>query len=111
MNAAAKFLNQRTLSRNWVLATFLTRTQLILSLFLFMNFMAAFGIIYIANISRGLHASLHQGRNENSRLYAQQGQLLLERSTLGMQARIQRVAEHTLGMVVPGRQLVVMIHE
>jgi cell division protein FtsL len=111
MNAAAKFLSQRTMSRNWVLVSFFTRTQLVLSIFLFMVFMSAFSIIYIANITRGLHASLHQGRYEHSRLFAQQGQLLLERSTLGMQARIQHVAERTLGMVVPNHQSVVMIHE
>lgn len=111
MNAAAKFLNQRTLSRHWVLAVFFTRTQVMLSLVLSLVFMSAFSIIYIANNTRDLHASLHQGRYEHSRLFAEQGQLLLERSTLGMQARIQRVAEKTLNMVVPNHQTVAMIHE
>ncbi|HVY53962.1 MAG TPA: cell division protein FtsL [Gammaproteobacteria bacterium] len=111
MNAAAKFLSQRTTSRSWVLASFFTRTQLILSMFLFTVFMSAFSIIYIANISRNLHANLHQGKYEHSRLYAQQEQLLLEQSTLGMQARIQHIAERTLNMVVPSHQSVVMIHE
>jgi cell division protein FtsL len=111
MNAAAKFLNQGTLSRHWALAVFFTRTQVVLSVFLFMIFMSAFSIIYTTNSARDLHANLHQSRYEYSRLYGQQGQLLLERSTLGMQARIQQVAEKTLNMIIPGHQVVVMIHE
>lgn len=111
MNAAAKLLNQGTLSRHWALSVFLTRTQGLLSVFLFMIFMSAFSIIYTTNLARDLHASLYQGRYEYSRLYAQQGQLLLERSTLGMQARIQRVAEKTLGMMLPDHQSVVVIHQ
>jgi cell division protein FtsL len=111
MNAAAKFLNQRTLSRHWVLASFFTRAQLVLSIFLCMIFMSAFSIIYTTNAARDLHASLYQGRYEHNRLYAQQGQLLLEKSALAMQARVQQVAEHTLNMIIPGHQSVVMIHE
>ncbi len=111
MNAAAKLLNQSTLSRHWALSVFLTRTQWLLSGFLFLIFMSAFSIIYTTNSARDMHASLYQGRYEYSRLYAEQGQLLLERGTLGMQARIQRVAERSLGMVVPNHQSVVMIHE
>jgi cell division protein FtsL len=111
MNAAAKLLNQGTLSRHWALAVFFTRAQLILSVFLFMIFMSAFSIIYTTNTARDLHASLYQTRYEYSRLYGQQGQLLLERSTMGMQARVERVAERTLNMIMPSRQSVVMIHE
>lgn len=111
MNAAAKLLNQGSLSRHWALALFFTRTQWILSFFLCLIFMSAFSIIYITNSARDLNANLYQSRSEFSRLYGQQGQLLLERSTLGMQARVQRVAERTLSMIIPGHQAVVMIHE
>ena len=111
MNAAAKFLPQGTLSRHWVLASFFTRSQLILSFFLLMIFMSAFSVIYIANTTRDLQASLQQGQNEYNRLYSQQGQLLLEKSTLAMQARVQQVAERTLHMIIPGHPLVVMVHE
>ena len=107
MNAAAKLLNQGSLSRQGVLALFFTRTQRILSLFLLMIFMSAFSIIYITNAARDLNASLYQSRSEYSRLYGQQGQLLLERGTLGMQARVQRRAETTLNMIIPGHQAVV----
>ena len=111
MNAAAKFLNRGSVSRQGALTVFFTRTQRILSLFLFMIFMSAFSIIYITNTARDLHANLYQSRSEFSRLYGQQGQLLLERSTLAMQARVQRAAETTLHMIVPGHQAVVLIRE
>lgn len=111
MNAAAKFIHQETLSRHWVLASFFTRSQLILSLCLFMIFMSAFAIIYITNTTRDLHAGLYQGRSEYSRLYGQQGQLLLEKSTLAMQARVQHLAERGLNMIIPGHESVVMVKE
>ncbi|HSW70873.1 MAG TPA: cell division protein FtsL [Gammaproteobacteria bacterium] len=111
MNAAAKLLNQGVLSRQGALTFFFTRTHLVLSVFLCMIFMSAFSIIYTINAARDLHASLYQSRDEYSRLYAQQGQLLLERSTLGMQARVERVAEKTFNMIVPEHPTMVMIHE
>jgi cell division protein FtsL len=111
MNAAAKFLYHKTLSRHWVLASFFTRSHILLSVILFMIFMSAFSIIYITNATRDLHASLYTGSSEHNSLYAQEGQLILEKSTLGMQARVQRVAEQTLSMIIPGHQSVVMVHE
>ena len=111
MNAAAKLLNQGLFSRQGVLTLFFTRMQFVLSVFLGMIFMSAFSIIYTTNTARDLHASLYQSRYEYSRLYAQQEQLFLERSTLGMQARIERVAESAFNMVVPDHPSVVVIHE
>jgi cell division protein FtsL len=111
MNAAAKLLNQGSVTRYWALAVFLTRTQLLTSVFLGMIFLSAFSIIYTTNMARELHANLYQSRSDYSRLYGQQGQLLLERSTLGMQARVERVAERTLNMIMPSHQSVVMVHE
>lgn len=111
MNAAAKLLNQRTLSRHWLLISFFTRSQLVLSGFLLMVFLSAFSIIYITNVTRDLHANLYQSRNDYGHLYAEQEQLLLEKSTLAMQARVQQVAEKALNMVMPDHQRVVLVHE
>lgn len=111
MNAAAKLLHQNRLSRQGTLVLLFTRTQRLLSLFLFLVFMSSLSVIYMTNLTRELNASLYQGRAEYSRLYGQQGQLLLERGTLGMQARVQRTAEKTFNMIMPGRPVVVMIHE
>lgn len=111
MNAAARLFNQNALSRNWVLAVFLTRTQFLFSVVLMLVFLSAFSIVYITNAARDLHAGLYQSRVENDQLYGQEEQLLLERSTLSMQARVQQVAERTLNMVIPEHQSVVMINE
>ncbi len=44
-------------------------------------------------------------------LHVQRGQLLLERSTWMMQARIQPIAENKLGMIIPDHKSVVIVHE
>lgn len=111
MNAAAKLLNQRLFARHWITVSFFGRSQLTLSVFLFMTFMSAFSIIYMANLTRALHANLYQGKDEYAHLYAQQEQLILEKSTLAMQARVQKIAEKSLNMVVPDNQSVIMVQE
>jgi len=111
MNAAGRLLNRDVLSPNWVLAVFLTRTQLSFAVFLFLVFMSAFSVVYMTNLARDLQANLHQSQAENAQLFSQQGQLLLERSTLSMQARVQQVAEQKLNMLIPDHQSVVKIHE
>jgi len=111
MNAAAKLMNQGVMSRQGALAVFFTKMPLALSVFLLMIFMSAFSIIYTTNMARDLHANLHQSRYEYSRLYSQQGQLLLEKSTLGMQARVQHIAEKTLNMMVPDHRAIIVVHE
>jgi cell division protein FtsL len=111
MNAAAKFLNEGVISRNWVLAVFFTRTQMTLTVSLLMIFMSAFSVIYTTNSARDLQASLYQMRHDFSRLYGQQEQLLLERSTLSMQAHVQHVAEKNLNMMIPDHISVAMIRE
>jgi cell division protein FtsL len=44
-------------------------------------------------------------------MYIQRGQLLLERSTWIMQARIQKMAENKLDMVIPDHQSTVVVRE
>jgi cell division protein FtsL len=44
-------------------------------------------------------------------LIVERGQLLLERGTWMMQARIQKFAESKLGMVIPDHKSVVIVHE
>lgn len=111
MNAAAKLLTQSSLSRQGMLALFFTRTQRLLSFFLFLVFMSSLSVIYMTNLTRDLNAGLYQSRSEYSRLYGQQGQLLLERSTLGMQARVERTAEKTFNMIMPAHPVVVLVRE
>ena len=111
MNAAARLVHQNVLTRQLVLAYFLTQRQLsVVSLALSVLF-SALGIIYVTHETRIMHANFQHNVVEQDRLHVERGQLLLERSTWMMQARIQEIAESKLGMVIPEQKSVVIIHE
>lgn len=101
MNAAARLFNQGVLSRGWVVSLFLTRFQMTLFIVIISILFSALGLIYVTNTTRSVNANIQQLTTERDRLHVQYGQLLLEKSTLLMQARIQTVAENRLGMVMP----------
>jgi cell division protein FtsL len=111
MNAAARLVNQSVLSRTGVLSVVLSRTHFMLVALLLSVLTSALSIVYVTNASRSLNASVQQVLAERSTLHVQWGQLLLEKSTRVIPARVQHVAEDDLGMVVPDRQSVVMIKE
>lgn len=111
MNAAARLLNQGVLSRGWVISLFLNRAQLPLFIAALAVLVSALSVVYITNTTRSLHASLQQTLTERDRLHVQLGQLLLEKSTWIMQARVQNVAEKHFGMVVPDSKSVVVVKE
>lgn len=109
MNAAARLLNQGALSRGWVVSLFLTRFQMTLFILIMAILFSALGLVYVTNSARSINANMQQLLMERDHLHVQYGQLLLEKSTLLMQARIQTVAEDRLGMVMPEGESLVMI--
>jgi cell division protein FtsL len=111
MNAAARLLNQGVLSRGWVISIFLHRSQMPLVVVAFGVLMSALSVIYITNNVRSLNANIEQTLIERQQLHVQRGQLLLEKSTWIMQARIQHVAEGKLGMMIPDHKSVVVVNE
>ncbi len=111
MNAAARFLNEGVLSRGWVISIFLNRSQVPLVAMVFAVLISALGVIYVTNTARCLNANIQQAQNERQALHVQWGQLLLEKSTWIMQARIQNIAEGELGMSIPTNKSVVVIQE
>jgi len=111
MNAAARFVHQGVLTRHLVLTHLLTRKQIAVLLLALAVLVSALSIIYVTHVNRVLHASYQHDLLEQNRLHLERGQLLLERGTWMMQARIQQMAEKNLGMVVPGNQSVVIVHE
>ncbi|EKD55296.1 MAG: hypothetical protein ACD_60C00015G0004 [uncultured bacterium] len=112
MNAAARLLNQGTLlSRSWVVSIFLTREQLPFLTMIAAVLISGLSVIYMTNTTRSLNASIQQTVTERNRLHVESGQLLLERSTWTMQARIQNEAEGQLGMVIPDNKSVVVVNE
>lgn len=111
MNAAARFLNQGVLSRGWVMSVFLSRSQVMGFGLVVSVLISALSVVYVANTTRSLNAGIQQTFADRDKLHVQWGQLLLEKSTWIMQARVQNIAEGRLGMVVPNSQSVVVINE
>jgi len=109
MNAAARLLNQGVLSRGWVISVFFKRTQLPLLMMVISVLLTALSVIYMTNVTRSMNANIQQTLAERERLHVQWGQLLLEKSTWIMQARIQNLAEGKLGMLIPDSKSVVVV--
>jgi cell division protein FtsL len=111
MNAAGRLVHQSALTRQLAIAYFLTRRQAIVVGLTFAILLSALSIIYITHLTRILHANYQHNLVERTRLHMERGQLLLERSTWMVQARIQQIAETKLGMIIPDHKSVVIIHE
>ncbi|MDR3492042.1 MAG: cell division protein FtsL [Gammaproteobacteria bacterium] len=110
MNAAARLLNQSTLSRGWAISLFFTRAQFTTIVMILALLTSALSVIYITNVSRGLNSSLEQAQAEQNHLHVQWAQLLLEKSTWMMPARVQQIAESKYKMVLPDAKSVIVIH-
>lgn len=111
MNAASKLVYQHIASpRVWSLL--LIKREYWLSLCLIIGILcSALGVIYVTHLNRVLHAQYQRTITEQDRLQVQRSQLLLERSTWMIQARIEQIAANKLGMIVPHYKSVVMVHE
>jgi cell division protein FtsL len=111
MNAAARLLNQGELSRGWVMTVFLSRFHFTSSLLVMLTLLSALSLIYVTNSARTLNAHVQQSIDEKDRLQLQWNQLLLEKSSMLMQSRIENIAEERLSMVFPDSKVVVMVNE
>ena len=111
MNAAARLVHQHGLSRHLVITHFLNRRQWSVIFLAMTVIFSALSIIYVTHTTRELHAGFARNLNLQARLHVERGQLLLERSTWMMQARIQEVAEKKLGMIFPDHKSVIVVRE
>lgn len=111
MNAAARLVHQGGLSRHLLLTRLLSRRQAVILALAISVIMSAFGVVYVTQASRLLHAAYQRNLAEQNHLHALRSQLLLERGALMMQARVQHIAENKMGMIVPDHQSVVVVHE
>lgn len=108
MNAAARFLNQGALSRGWVMSVFFSRFQLTTCVFLVGILCSALSLVYVTNTVRTLNAKIQQAVEEQDKIHLQWSQLLLEKSTLLTQSRVENVAQDRLAMVYPTGQSLVL---
>ena len=111
MNTAARLVSHGALSRSWVISVLLKKSQLPLLAMVISVLLSALSVIYMTNTTRSLTATIQQTLAEREQLHVQWGQLLLEKSTWIMQARIQNLAEGKLGMLIPDSKSVVVVNE
>jgi cell division protein FtsL len=109
MNAAARMFNQGALSRGWAVSFLLERAQFSSMVLVLAILTSALSMVYVTNMTRTMNAALQQTVVERDHMHVQWGQLLLEKSTWMMQARVQQVAEEKLGMVFPDNKSVVIV--
>lgn len=111
MNAAARLLNQGELSRGWVVAVLLSRFHFTIAMLVMLTLASALGLIYVTNNVRTLNAQVQQSLDEKDKLKLQWNQLLLEKSSILMQTRVENVAEGRLGMIFPEGKVVIKVNE
>jgi cell division protein FtsL len=111
MNAAGRLVHRGLLSRHLVLTHLLSRQQIAILSLVFAVMLSALCTIYVTQGTRILNANYQHNLVEQEHLHVERSQLLLERSTWMMPARIQQIAENKLGMVIPDHKSVVIIHE
>lgn len=111
MNAAARLVHRGIVTRRLTLTHVLSRQKIAVYGLSFALLMSTLSTIYVTYVARVFHANFQRNLTEQNHLHVQEGQLLLERSTWMMQARIQQIAEKKLGMIIPNNKAVVMIHE
>jgi len=107
MNAAARLVDRQVFGR--VIAVSAVQTLWPIMTLLLMVLLSALLLIYSAHMRREMHATYQRETRLYDKLHIEQGQLLLERSTLMMQSRVQQVAESELDMVLPDHKNTVII--
>lgn len=110
MNAAARVLAQGNLFRGeYRRMTLTSEIVLVLALSLAV-LLSAMAIVYVKNHERSLFSDLQTAQQNAAQLQVEWGQLLLEQSTLVTPARVQKIAQERLGMVIPSQKDIVIIH-
>ncbi|MBI4357376.1 MAG: cell division protein FtsL [Gammaproteobacteria bacterium] len=68
-------------------------------------------LVYSKHLNRQYFAALQAENKVEERLQEEWGQLLLERSTLTAQTRVERLAREKLGMGFPDKQKIIEVPE
>ncbi len=111
MNAAARVFNNGVLSRGWAVSIYLARAQVSVIILALTFLTTALSVVYTTNLARSYNTSIQQTLVERDHLHLQWSQLLLERSTWMMQARVQQVAQEKLNMEFPSEKATVIINK
>lgn len=111
MNAAARLIHQGTLSRSLVFSYLITGRQIAVLCLASLIMISTLSIIYATHSAKLLRTSYQHQLAEQEQLRVQANQLLLERSTLIRQSRVEHIALNKLEMEIPDPKSVVIIRE
>lgn len=101
MNAAARLVHKNVLAPQLTRTMVFSLRKIVYAAISLTLLLSAIGIIYSTHHTRLLHANYERNAYLVNQLNIEYGQLLLEKSTLNMPARIQKEAEKNLDMMMP----------
>lgn len=101
MNAAAKMIHQSNIFSGQVADIRLSKPFCLQVVLLLSVLFSALAVIYSTNVYREAFVQLQQTKDSSHELKLHWGQLLLEQASLETPARVQRLAEEKLNMVLP----------
>lgn len=111
MNTAAKAIVASNVEHDSVLGGLVSRRHFTILLLAVSVFVSGFAVIYAKDWQRRLYIQTQNVTAQSNQLQTEWGKLLLEQSTLSMQARVETIATNKLNMVVPTAKQIVMVQE
>ena len=109
MNTATRVFDGRVYRRPQADAWEFSRHGLVLAILSLMLVVSAFGVIYLKDLNRRLFMKYQNTLQIQQQAQMNYGKLLLEQSAWSTQARVQRIAQNKLSMVMPKAKQVVMV--
>lgn len=92
-----------------IFAALAQRDLLITALFVGVLLLCGVGAVYASHLNRQLFNALNHLQDQRDGYQREWSQLLLEQSAIGAHSRVEYIASGKLGMMVPGREDMVIV--
>lgn len=109
MNAASRALAQTFYGQQSAFGALLCPRMLSIIGLGLAVFFSGLGLVYNKDMNRRLHTDLQMQQYQQDHLQTEWSQLLLEKSTWAMQARVEQVANQQLDMSLPSGKNTILI--
>jgi cell division protein FtsL len=110
MNSAAKIITNRQVGvRSYWFSLALSPYQWAINGLIFSILLSSLFVVIVTNEARINFQNLEQAHSQQDQLKTQYGQLVLEKSTLLTQARIEKLAQNQLQMSLPKAKKMVVL--
>lgn len=109
MNTATRMITSRALGVRFSMSFLSYWQQFMVIGLVVMLVLSAFGLVYTKDLNRRLSIQYQQAQAQQQQYQIAHGKLLLEKSTVSRQSRVQMIAENDLGMVMPSSQNSVLL--